>query len=156
MVSGIDVEDAWRTTHEPRRWSAFFSGEKCSIPVTSRSPTTMSARPSRIGRTSAGMSAALVLVVGVRVDDHVGAELQGGVDARLEARGEALVVGQAHEVIDAVLARDRDVSSVEPSSMISHSTLVEAVDLAGQVGERLRELICLVEAGDLDDELHRR
>ena len=32
--------------------------EKCSMPVTSRSPTTMSARPSRIGRTSAGMSAA--------------------------------------------------------------------------------------------------
>ena len=45
---------------------------------------------------------AVVLVVGVGVDDHVGAELQRRVDARLKARGQSLVVGQAHEVLDAV------------------------------------------------------
>ena len=51
---------------------------------------------------------AVVLVVGVGVDDHVGAELQAGVEARLEAGREALVVGQAHDVVDAVRARHRD------------------------------------------------
>src|SRR5271163_1980344 len=57
VVSGTEVDDAWRTTHEPSRWSAFFIGEKCSISPTSRSPTTMSARPSRIGPTSLETSA---------------------------------------------------------------------------------------------------
>jgi hypothetical protein len=56
VVSGTVVEEAWRTTHEPSRCSAFFNGEKCSISETSRSPTTMSARPARIGRTSFAMS----------------------------------------------------------------------------------------------------
>ena len=107
-MSGTDVEEAWRTTHEPSRCSVFFSGEKCSIPVTSRSPTTMSARPSRIGAHELRDVGAVVLVVGVGVDDHVGAELQRRVDAGLEAGREALVVGQAHEVVDAVRARDRD------------------------------------------------
>ena len=99
---------------------------------------------------------AVVLVVGVGVDDHVGAELQRGVDARLEARGQALVVGQAHEVIDAVRARDRD--RLVGRAVVDHEPLddVEALHLARQVRERLRELLCLVEAGDLDDELHCR
>jgi len=51
---------------------------------------------------------AVVLVVGVGVDDHVGAELQCGVDTGLKARRQALVVGQAHEVLDAVRAGHRD------------------------------------------------
>src|SRR3954466_6203649 len=56
VVSGTSVSDAWRTTHEPSRWSDFFSGEKWSIVMTSRSPTTMSARPARIGATSLATS----------------------------------------------------------------------------------------------------
>ena len=56
------------------------------------------------------MSGAVVLVVGVGVDDHVGAELQRRVEPGLEAGREALVVGQAHDVVDAVRARDRDVA----------------------------------------------
>ena len=48
------------------------------------------------------------------------------------------------------------VRSVEPSSITSHSTVVEAGDLARQVGERQRERLLLVEAGDLDDQLHGR
>ena len=156
VVSGTEVEDAWRTTHEPSRCRVFFSGEKCSMPPTSRSPTTMSARPSRIGRTSLATSGAVVLVVGVGVDDHVGAELQRRVDARLEAGRQALVVGQAHEVVDAVRARDLD--RRVGRAVVDHQPLdlVEAVELARQVGERLRQLLRLVEAGDLDDELHGR
>ncbi len=48
-----------------------------------------------------GNVGAAVLVVGVGVDDHVGAELQTGVEPGLEAGGEALVVGQPDDVLDA-------------------------------------------------------
>ena len=72
---------------------------------TSRSPTTMSAVPARIGATSLRDRARVVLVVGVGVDDHVGAELEAGVEAGLEAGGQALVVRQPDDVVDAVLAR---------------------------------------------------
>ncbi len=51
---------------------------------------------------------AAVLVVGVGVDDDVGAELEAGVEPRLEAGRQALVVGQADDVLDAVLAGDLD------------------------------------------------
>ena len=51
---------------------------------------------------------AVVLVVGVGVDDHVGAELQRGVHARLEAVRQALVVGQPDDVVDAEFARHLD------------------------------------------------
>ena len=55
-MSGTVVSDAWRTTHEPSRCSDFFSGEKWSIVITWRSPTTMSAVPATIGSTSLRMS----------------------------------------------------------------------------------------------------
>src|SRR6185436_9558590 len=29
VVSGTDVDDAWRTTQDPSRCSSFFSAEKC-------------------------------------------------------------------------------------------------------------------------------
>ena len=68
----------------------------------------MSASPATIGATSFGMSRPVVLVVGVGVDDHVGAELERRVEPRLEAGGEALVVRQPDDVVDAVRARDLD------------------------------------------------
>ena len=40
--------------------------------------------------------------------------------------------------------------------MTSHSTASKPGDLARQVGERRGKLLLLVEAGDLDDELHGR
>ena len=68
----------------------------------------MSASPRDDRRDELGDVGALVLVVGVGVDDHVGAELQAGVEARLERRREALVVRQPDDVVDAVLAGDLD------------------------------------------------
>ena len=46
------------------------------------------------------------------------------------------------------------VRSVEPSSMMSHSTTSKPAHLAGQVAQRDGERFLLVQAGDLDDELH--
>ena len=76
--------------------------------------------------------------------------------AGLKAGGQPLVVRQAHEVIDAVRARDGD--RVVGGAVVDDQPLhaIEALDLARQVGERLRELIGLVEAGNLNDELHQR
>ncbi len=98
--------------------------------------------------------AAVVLVVGVGVDDHVGAELQGRVEAGLEPRGEALVVRQPDDVVDAVLAGHLD--GAVRRAVVDDQPLdrVEAVELPGQVGERRRKRGLLVEAGDLDDQLH--
>ena len=68
---------------------------------------------------------------------------------------EPLVVREADDVVDAALARATStVRSVEPSSMTSHSTASKPGDLARQVGERQRQLRLLVEARDLDDQLH--
>ena len=101
------------------------------------------------------MSRAVVLVVGVGVDDDVGAELQRGVEARLEARGQALVVRQPDDVVDAVLAGDLD--RAVGRAVVDDQPLddVEAGDLAREVGQRRRERVLLVEARDLDDQLHR-
>ena len=68
----------------------------------------MSASPGDDRRDQRGDVAAVVLVVGVGVDDHVGAELQARVEPGLEAVGQPLVVGQPDDVVDAVLARHRD------------------------------------------------
>ena len=68
----------------------------------------MSASPATTGATSLRDVGAVVLVVGVGVDDDVGAELQARVEAGLEGVGQALVVGQADDVVDAVGLRDLD------------------------------------------------
>ena len=99
--------------------------------------------------------AAVVLVVGVGVDDHVGVQLQAGVQTGLEGGRQPLVVGQAHHVVDPVRARHlhRAVARAVIDDQPLHD--VEARQLAGQVGESGRERLLLVEAGDLHDQLHR-
>jgi hypothetical protein len=99
---------------------------------------------------------AAVLVVGVGVDDQVGAELQAGVESRLECGGQAAVVGQADELLDTVLAGDLDGSIGR--AVVDHEQLdlIHALDAARQVGDRARKRRLLVEAGDLDDQLHGR
>ena len=130
------MPEARRTTQLPSCCRRFFSGEKCSIVCD------LAVADDHVGvagedrRDQLGDVAAEVLVVGVGVDDHVGAELQAGVEAGLEGRGEALVVGQPDDVVDAVLARDLD--RAVGRAVVDHEPLdrVEAVDLARQVGER--------------------
>ena len=134
------MPDACRTTHEPTFCSRFFVPEKCSIDITSRSPMTMSAVPSRIGCDERREVGGRVLVVGVGVHDDVGAELERGVEARLERRRRDPCCWSASRCGATPWARATStVRSVEPSSMTRSSTVIEAVDVAGQVGERGRE-----------------
>ena len=84
----------------------------------------------------------------------VGAELEAGVEAGLEGRREALVVGQADDVLDAALAGDLDRAVGRAVVDDEELDLVDAVDLPRQVGDRRRQRRLLVEAGDLDDQLH--
>ena len=97
---------------------------------------------------------AAVLVVGIGVHDDVGAELQRSVEPGLEGRRQTLVVGQAHDVADA--ARPGHLDGPVRRAVIDHEPLdlVDALDRPGQVGESLRKRLLLVEARDLDDELH--
>ena len=95
---------------------------------------------------------AAVLVVGVGVDDDVGAELQAGVEAGLEAGGEALVVGQPDDVLDPVLAGDLDRAVGRAVVDDQQLDLVDAVDLragrsaivAGSVASSLRQGIWMI------------
>jgi len=97
---------------------------------------------------------AVVLVVGIGVHDHIGPELQAGVQTRLESRRQTLVVRQAHDVVDPVCAchRDRLIGRSVVDDQPFHR--IEALERARQVRERPGELIGLVEAGNLNDELH--
>jgi hypothetical protein len=80
--------------------------------------------------------AAEVLVVRVRIDDDVGAELQRRVETRLERGGQPAVVGQANDVIDPVLAGDLD--GAVAGAVVDHQPfdLLDALDFARQVRQR--------------------
>ena len=106
-------------------------------------------------RDQLGDVGAAVLVVGVGVDDDVGAELEAGVEAGLEAGRQPLVVGQPDDVLDAVLAGDLDRAVGRAVVDDQQLDLVDPLDPAGDVGDRRRQRRLLVEAGDLDDQLHR-
>jgi hypothetical protein len=110
----------------------------------------VSDRPDELGDV-----AAVVLVVRVGVDDDVGAELEARVEAGLEPRRQALVVGQPNDVVDAVLTGDLD--GPVGRAVVDDQPLdaVEALELAREVGQRRGELCLLVPTGDLDDQLHR-
>jgi hypothetical protein len=96
-----------------------------------------------------------VLVVGIRVDDHVGAELQSRVEPRLERDGKPLVRMEADDVVDPVLARD--LRRAVGGAVVDDEPFdgVEPLDLARQVRQRGGKDVLLVQARNLDDQLHR-
>ena len=75
-----------------------------------------------------------VLVVGVGVDDHVRAQLQRCVEARLEALCESFVVRQPYDVVDTVGTSDLDGGVGGPVVDDEPLDLIEALHLAREVG----------------------
>ena len=147
------MSDAWRTTHEPSRCSDFFSGEKCSIVVD------LAVADDHVGvagddrRDELRDVRAVVLVVGVGVDDHVGAELQARVEARPGSRRRGPCCSSAGRCGRRRCARATSiVRSVEPSSMTSHSTASKpatsrgrSASVAGSVSSSLRQGIWMMQ-----------
>ena len=148
------MEEAWRTTHEPRRCSRRLDQREVLVGVDLAVADHHVGLAAQDRRDQLGDVAPVVLVVGVGVDDHVGAELEAGVETRLEARGQPLVVGELDDVVDAVGSRGLD--GGVGGAVVDDQPLdrVEPLDLAGQVRQRLGQLRFLVETGDLDDQLH--
>jgi hypothetical protein len=107
-------------------------------------------------RDQAGDVLAAVLVVGVGVDDDVGAEAHARVEAGHVHGREAAVAREAEHVVHADL---RGVLGGAVGAAVVDDEDLDAVDAreaARQVGEGLPEVVPLVEAGDLDEELHGR
>ena len=112
-------------------------------------------RPLHDGRDELGDVGAGVLIVGVGVDDDVGAEAEGGVDAGHEGGGEAAVIFQLHNVRCTRFSR-RFGCFVE-RAVVDDERLddMKAVDLLRNVAQRLRDRVLFVVGGDLNDKLHR-
>jgi hypothetical protein len=132
-----------RTTDEPRRCRIFLIGDDHEIGLAFQD------RPDELLDVCA-----VVLVVGVRVDDDVRAALQARFEAEHEGLGEAAVVAEAHDVLHAVLAGHGD--GFVPAAVVDdeHFDRIDARDRFWQIGQRDGQRLRLVEAGNLDDELH--
>ena len=120
-----------------------------------RSPMTMSASPRDERREQQRDVRADVLVVGVGVDDEVGAELERGVDAGDERGGQALAAAEAHDVVHAVGARDvrravtRAVVDDEDLDAIDagEASAADRASVAGSVSASLRHGIWMMSFG---------
>src|SRR5919107_1870960 len=151
VVSGTVVSDAWRTTHERAFCSRFLSGEKCWILSVSRSPTTRSARPSTIGATSLGMSAAEYwLSASVLTITSAPSFRHASSPAWKPAARPLLFVSRTMWSTPCSRATSI-VRSVEPSSMMSHSTTStpgtsrgRSASVAGSVLSSLRQGIWMM------------
>lgn len=96
----------------------------------------------------------IVLVVRVRVHDHIRPPFQTGVQPSHEGLGQSLVLGVGNDMINAVLAGDG--SGVVRGAVIDDQPFhrVKAWNLAWQVSQGNGQGGGFVVAGDLDDEFH--
>ena len=112
----------------------------------------MSASPRSSGASSFGISLPGVLIVGVGVDDEVGAGLEAGVDAGHERRRQPLVPAQPDDVIDAARARDVGRAVARPvvddersrSTSMPGTLAADRASVAGSVAASLRHGIWMI------------
>ncbi len=97
----------------------------------------------------------VILVVRVRVHDDVRAVAQAGVQAGHEAGGQAPVLAEVHDIVDAPAAGH--LLGVVQGAVVDDQVLdgVDPVDVLRQVVQGNLEGLRLVQAGDLDDQLHK-
>jgi len=95
-----------------------------------------------------------ILIVGVGVHHQVGAEAQRGVQTGHVGGRQTTVSREADDMMHPHFGRD-DGSPVGAAVVDDqHLDAVDAVERSREVRERLPEVVALVEAGDLYDELH--
>ena len=124
--------------------------------TTSRSPTTMSALPARIGCTSRSTSGPWYWLSASVLTITSAPSLSAASRPAWKLEASPLLLVRRTMWSTPCVRATSTVRSVEPSSMISHSTLVEALELAREIGQRDGERLLLVQARDLDDQLHGR
>ena len=149
------VSEARRTTALPSRWSRFLIGEKCSISSIGRAPTTMSASPARIGWISLGMSAALYWLSASVFTTMSAPSFSAASSPAWKAAARPLLL--VSRTMWSTPLRARDVHRTVGGAVVDHEPLdrVDARHLARQFGESRGQLVLLVPAGNLDDQLHR-
>src|SRR3954462_5961538 len=151
VVSGTSVSDAWRTTQDPAFCRRFFSGEKCSIVSVSRSPTTRSARPSTIGATSLGMSEPMYWLSASVLTMTSAPSLGHASRPAWKPAARPLLFVSLTMGPPPCSRATSIVRSVEPSSMMSHSTTSmpgisrgRSASVAGSVLSSLRQGIWMM------------
>src|SRR3954449_210776 len=151
VVSGTAVSDAWLTTHEPAFCRRFFMGEKCSIWSVSRSPTTRSARPSTIGATSFGMSEPMYWLSASVLTMMSAPSLRHASRPAWKPAASPLLFVSLTMWSTPCSRATSTVRSVEPSSMINHSTTStpgisrgRSASVAGRVASSLRQGIWMM------------
>ncbi|OPZ07625.1 MAG: hypothetical protein BWZ08_01743 [candidate division BRC1 bacterium ADurb.BinA292] len=97
---------------------------------------------------------AAILVVGVGVDDDVGAVRERGFQPGAERRRQPLIAAEIDDVRDAVRAGHLDGAVLRPVVDDQHLNGIDAVDPARQIAQRRRQRRLLIVTGDLDDEFH--
>ena len=96
------------------------------------------------------------MIVGVGVDDDVGFQAQACLESGKKRAGEALMSRQYYHVMYAMCARNRG-GGIRASVVDDQPfDLINAWDFNGQAGQRDREGLLLVVAGNLDYQLGHR
>ncbi len=95
-----------------------------------------------------------VLIVGVRIHDHIRPGIQRSFEAGHKGAGKATMPSQTNDVVNAV--RSRHLGGAVAAPVIDHQPFdeVDTRDLPGQRRQRHRQRGLLVIAGDLDDQFH--
>src|SRR3954452_9154390 len=145
------VPEARRTTALPRCWSLTFRREKCSMFSTWRSPTTMSASPSRIGLISFGMSSAQYWLSASVLTMTSAPSLSDASSPAWKPAARPLLLVSLTMWSTPLSRATSTVRSVEPSSMISHSTLStpgssrgRSASVAGSCSSSLKQGIWMI------------
>ena len=148
------VPETVRTMREPQRCiSALGPGEVGDLVGLAVADHDVGA-PLEDGRDQSRNVRAGILVVGVRVDDDIRPQPERSVDPGHERRGESAVLRKANDVVHPELGRLR--ARAVRAAVVDHQHLDrgDARHVARQVGEGRGEVLSLVQAWDLDDQLH--
>ena len=118
------------TTKLPMRCKSFFTGEKCSTVAIGLAHHDFGASIEDRLNQRRDVSR-VVLVVGVGVDDDVGAVFEARTDSKHEGSRQTLIPGEADHMRDSELARYRDTAALIDGS--DEARLAEFRVLVGEV-----------------------
>ena len=156
VASATFVPETVRTMPEPQRCIQRLSGEKCAILSVWRLPMTTSARPCEDGGDEARDVGARYWLSASVLTMMSAPSAERRLDACHERRRQAAVPGEAHDVVNPELGRLRAGAVGAAVVDDEHFDGVDPLDAPREVREGRTQVVALVQAGDLNDELHGR